>query len=166
MLARVTSRGLPVVLASLKALPEKIEQAGARGMKRGLEAAVTIAQREFLSGPRPEKLDVVTRRLRNAMSYLVRKVPGRGVVGKFGNNVKYARYHEFGFHGSVSVRAHERLVRGLQGGAGKPADQVFRFVKAHRRRVDYAGRPFAAPALKKALPIILREVKSELAKTK
>jgi len=60
-------------------------------------------------------------------------VPGEETV-VVGSNVEYAKYQEFGFHGEVKVKAHTR------GGSG---------VKAHTRKVNYAGKPYLYPAFQK-----------------
>ena len=48
-------------------------------------------------------------------------------VLEIGTNVKYANAHQFGFSGTVNVRAHSRK--------GKP-------VRAHSRRMNIPARPF------------------------
>lgn len=193
MNATIKQRGLGVVLRFNAELEPKVVEACATGMKRGLAHAVTVAQREFLSGPRPAKLDIITGRLRNAMSYAVRVREGKGVIGRLGNNVKYAAYHEFGFHGTVNVASHlrvikqlnnigvaidtRRVVRKADGSQARFLDTrkaalsrtktgvaVIQRVGAHTRKVDYAGRPFAGPALKKAGPVILKQIVQELRK--
>lgn len=60
----------------------------------------------------------------------------------------YARYHEYGFHGTENVRAHTRL--------GRP-------VKAFTRTVNYAGRPFIRPGLKEYEPTIFAEIDRAIA---
>ena len=60
-------------------------------------------------------------------------VPGEETV-VVGSNVEYAKYQEFGFHGEVKVKAHTRE------GSG---------VKAHTRKVNYAGKPYLYPAFQK-----------------
>ena len=80
-----------------------------------------------------EKLHVRTGNLRRNWSQImpVREPDGwRGGIGS--GETEYAAYHEFGFSGSVGVRAHTR-----RGHA----------VRAHTRNVSYAGRPYARPAL-------------------
>jgi hypothetical protein len=185
-----------VVLQGLRELDDKFLEAAAKGLRRGLEKVSTVAQREYLSGPRPERLDVRTRRLRNSISYDVRVTPKRGVIGRIGSNVAYARYHEFGFHGVQQVRAHKRVlhIRNAQGqeielrrawrdreknflgwrdskiaalqrdaqSKRKKKASVFassQNVSAHERKVNYAGRPYIAPALKKCEPFIREQIR-------
>src|SRR4051812_10185138 len=117
-----------LVIKDLQGLPGEVDFAVARGLDRGLQGAVTIAQRRYLSGPRPGKLDIRTRRLLNSISREVlidRQVvalewlngktqsvtTGSGDIrGRIGTNVSYAAFHEFGFHGVVHVSAHSRSV--------------------------------------------------------
>ena len=117
-----------LVIKALQGLPGEVDFAVARGLDRGLQGAVTTAQRRYLSGPRPGKLDVVTRRLLNSITQEVlidRQVvavewlrgkttavtTGSGDIrGRIGTNVPYAAFHEFGFHGVVHVSAHARSV--------------------------------------------------------
>lgn len=178
----------PIVLAQVKATPERVVAAGEKGLKRGLEFARTIAMREFLSGPRPKKLDVISTRLRNSVSWTVKR-SGKGVVGRIGSNVKYAAFHEFGFRGTMQIPAHTRstvapgssgsrrvrFIRDREGTViGERRESVAsaekrgvsfvrQQVRAHQRKLNYAGRPFIKPALVRAQPLILAEIKKELA---
>ncbi len=175
----------PIVLAQIKAAPERVLAAGEKGLKRGLEFARTISMREFLSGPRPAKLDVVSTRLRNSIAWTVKRT-GKGVVGRIGSNVKYAAFHEFGFRGVMQVPAHarhigsgrrSRPIRDREGtvigqrresvAAAQARGVVFvsQQVRAHQRRVNYKGRPFIKPALVRAQPFIIAEIKKELSTT-
>lgn len=190
MNAKIKETGLTQAIKNVAGVERFVLNAAAKGLRRGLEYAVTIARREFLSGPRPARLDIVTGRLRGAMSYSVDPPTDRGVVGRFGNNVAYAAYHEFGFRGTMQVRAHTRVMQQLNAagaaidtrhflrrsdGDARPTQSrkegarkqqsgtvVVQFVKAHSREVNYAGRPFARPALTKARPFIVRAIVAEL----
>jgi hypothetical protein len=186
------------VLKSVGTLDTRVLLAAAVGLDRGLNYATTIAQQQFMRGPKGLHVRRISGRLAGGMAHKVTVVPGRGVVGKFGNAVRYAAYHEFGFHGTEHVRAHDRLLKVMgKSGLGvelrravrtdqrehlgfkrsgiwewrhlAPKRQAALFatiqhVKAHDRRVDYPGMPFAWPALKKAEPLILRAVKEEIRK--
>lgn len=191
----------PLVLKGIEKLTPKIIIAGERGLRRGLEYTRTLVQREYLSGPRPGKLDVRTTRLRQSIAIDVRS-NYRGVVGTIGSNVRYAAFHEFGFRGLQQVRAHSRAISQTFGGKDATASYqdsirslrreirdaggilisretrkraagrqrtgsvTVQFVRAHTRNVDYAGRPFIRPALVRARPIILDEIRKELAALK
>lgn len=175
-----TPNNFPIVIAGLNTLDARVLDAAEKGLRKGLEFAKTISMREFLSGPRPKRLDVVTTRLRSSIATSVQR-SGKGVIGRIGSNVKYARYHEFGFKGVVSVREHMRhsatnggrsvkLVRDRAGNViGEKRESVAQAekrgvvfaretVRAHKRRVNYEGRPFIRPALEKAQPLIKQTV--------
>ncbi len=189
--ASVRVRNDVLVLNSLRRIDSEALNAASRGLARGLEIAVGIIQRDFLSGPRPSKLDVRTTRLRNSITKRVDVVSKRGVLGRVGSNVAYAGFHEFGYHGTQQVRAHTRVLREVNN-AGELVDtrRVLRDrqgnvigyresrlraairnkttvatgrVKAHSRQVDYEGKPFVRPGVRKAMPLILGEIAKELA---
>lgn len=82
-----------------------------------------------------------------------------GWKGGIGSNCDYARYHELGFDGDVSVRAHERKPARtrLASAWGDRGKDVFTRRKAHQREASihvnahsyhktYAGKPYARPA--------------------
>ena len=80
-------------------------------------------------------------------------------IGGAGSNLDYADYHEFGFKGSVAVRAHRRRAartrlasawgaRGKDKFRARPKNAAEHDVKAHTREVNYAGKPYARPALR------------------
>lgn len=119
------------VIKKLQALPDSVTNALAKGLARGLLAAVASAQRDFLSGPRPLLLDVRTGRLRNSVSSKVAVTPD-AITGRLGSNVEYAAYHEFGFHSVINVRAHSRITRLFHQSTGATLD-------LRRRIVDYKG---------------------------
>jgi hypothetical protein len=96
-------------------------------------------------------------------------------------------FHEFGFHGSENVKAHTRVVKqvsangevfdnrkllkdragvliGVKGSRKAAARRqmegivVVQYVRAHKRQLNYAGRPFVRPALQRALPVIVKRI--------
>ncbi|MDX1951504.1 MAG: hypothetical protein SFY81_04930 [Verrucomicrobiota bacterium] len=176
-----------VAMKNLEQLPPRIEQGALRGMERGLLYTVGVAQRKFLSGPRPTRLDVRTTRLRNSVTSAAEIVPGRGVIGRIGSNVSYSRWHEFGFRGRVNVKPFTRVL-GQQTSAGQSVETrgvlkdrkgnvigkkrsfkeaakrqrggivLVQFVKGHARKVNYKGRPYIRPSLEQATPAIRREI--------
>lgn len=191
-----------MVIEKLTALPAVIDAAIGRSLATGLLIAVGVAQRSYLSGPRPSHIQSITGRLRMGMQSSVEVQPNR-IVGRMGDNVPYARYHELGFHGIVSVEAFTRVVG--QHFAGKNTAETYadsvrgtrrsvisdkgemlgykesrkraagrqrtgfvqvEHVRAHQRRVDYAGKPYIAPALDESMPVILDEIKNEISLVK
>ena len=112
MSVSVKTKNFAVVLQDVKALDVQLLPKAARGMQRGLQIAAGVAQTEYLSGPRPEKLGVITGRLRGGVTVEV-EVTGTNVLGKMGDNVAYAARHEFGFEGTEQVREHTRTIMEL-----------------------------------------------------
>jgi phage gpG-like protein len=190
--SRITEKGYTVVITGLGKIDAAVINGMRLGLERGLLKTVGVVQREYLQGPRPAKLGEITARLRNSISSKV-TVSGDKVTGRIGTNVSYGAYHEFGFHGTENVRQFNRVISRTfrsQGSIGSPIQLggkfeagarsggkkaarsqrsgavTFEFVKAHTRKVDYAGRPFVAPALQKSLPMILAEIKKDLAAIK
>lgn len=139
--ASVKGRNFALVLKGIETLDARVLDAGARGLGRGLLMAVGVVQKDFLQGPRPQKLGEVTTRLRQSIISGVEMLPGRGVVGRVGTNVIYGAYHEFGFSGFRKLKPHA-VVQGPRKG----------------KRIEYKGRPFVRPGVEKAMPLILSEV--------
>ena len=93
-----------------------------------------------------------------------------------GTNVKYGGYHEYGYKGTVNVKAHMRRTRAEQflftRGARKGEINEARTkrvqkakaatvqVKAHTREVDYGGNPFLRPALKEKQDFISESIQA------
>lgn len=88
---------------------ERLSKLGAKapGIKEGMRISliqemnqtaqrlILRAKQDYLSGPRPEILDVVTGRLRSSIYGRVRE-SGKTVTIAFGTDVPYAPIHEFG----------------------------------------------------------------------
>jgi hypothetical protein len=187
---RPQSNGFGLVLTFVDELPERIDDAWGQVLGRGMDKAVGVSQRQFLQGPRPQRLGEVTTRLRQSMTREV--VPGpEGLMGRMGPTVTYGGFHEFGFHGTQQVKPHTRMVSVTSGigsalttrkpikdragnivGYKRTAKSVaaqlkkgavtLQPVKAHTRKINYAGRPFARPALELVLPVIVEDFKTTL----
>ena len=200
--ATVTAQNEQVVIKSAETLDDRILQALGTGLARGLLITVGVVQREFIQdGPRIKgefgpgaRLHSVTGRLRTGTWSKVSR-RGQQVVGNIGNNVKYAAFHEFGFHGVQNVRAQSRVIDQVNG-AGRQIDTrrairsdkgellgfkesrkastkfqktgvvLVQYVKAHQRKVNYQGKPFVRPALLQQTPVIKGELQKELATVK
>ncbi len=183
-------RNLPVVLAKVQTFEQKALAACARGMARGLDYIVSVAQRSYLQGPRPAYLGERSTRLRQSITRKV-TITADGVLGRVGTNVKYAAIHEFGFHGIEHVKAHTRVVSqtsglGIRTDTRRPIHDKeghfvgfkdsrkasasrqktgfaeVQFVKAHNRNMLMPRRPFIGPAVEKGTPILIREINAEL----
>ena len=71
-----------------------------------------------------------------------------------GTNVEYARVHEYGFHGTVEVKQHQRKT---------PSGKMC-IVKAHPMTMNVAEKPFMRDSLReyyptKALPMLRQAMK-------
>jgi phage gpG-like protein len=93
---------------SLKAIAAALKQAGPIIVQNALEYRFTLQK-----GPFPvseHKLGVKSRRLRQSIDNTAPQIQegSSTVTMGFGSNVKYFGIHEFGFSGSVGVKAHSR----------------------------------------------------------
>lgn len=195
----VTTQNEQAAVTSAKTLDARVLQGIQTGLARGLLLTVSIIQTEFIQdGPRVRgefgpgaRLTSLTGRLRQSITSKVQGTANQ-VVGAIGSSVKYAAFHEFGFHGVQNVRAHTRVIdqvnskgaqvdtrRRITTAAGefvgfkesrresasfqKSGFATVQFVKAHSRVVNYAGKPYIRPALNKMQPTILDEIRKELA---
>ncbi|MBI5461952.1 MAG: phage virion morphogenesis protein [Gammaproteobacteria bacterium] len=85
-------------------------------------------------------LNVRTGRLRRSINHRIVE-QGTRITGHVGTAVEYAKEHEFGFKGVVTVREHLRKAKG-----GKTAT-----VRAHSQRVNLPARSFLRSALAESL---------------
>jgi len=87
--------GTEEVMRRLTGLSRELHQENIRAMEASVIYITNVSKQDYLSGPRPEKLDVVTGRLRSSVNY---KVTGEGndLKGIVGTNVVYGRIHELG----------------------------------------------------------------------
>lgn len=168
-----------LVITALGHVPAAVDVACARGLARGLLYAVGLAQRNYLSGPRPQRLDVRTRRLRDSVTAEVEinrtvralewlrsggtsEVRGDGqITGRIGTNVEYAAFHEFGFYGIVHVGAHSRVLS-TSDVSGNKIDQRGRFVDRAGNFIGYKSShgKAAAKSSSKAAFVFQSQVKA------
>lgn len=194
-----TPKDEQVTIAAAAAVDDRVLQAMETGLANALLQLVGIVQREYIQdGARTKgelgpgaRIHSVTGRLRQGMQHSV-KSGGNRITGTIGNNVKYAAYHEFGFHGTVNVRAHTRVTQQFSGELDLETDTrrairtrdgqflgykesrkastkfqktgfvAVQFVKAHARNVQYQGRPFVRPALAANETLIVSEISRQL----
>lgn len=127
-------RGLDKLLLKLK------NGTRAKTIMAGLNLAalslVRSVRNDWLRGPRPKKLGVVTGRLRSSISRKPAVKRGSRYSSAIGTNVRYAPIHEFGFEGLVNIGAHTRKAFG----------RIIN-VRSHGRRVNLPARPFLRPAI-------------------
>lgn len=132
------------VIARYEAIPAKLRAELKVGIGRACLRVQRKSKQDKLSG---QVLQVRTGRLRRSINVKMRETQD-AVVGTVGTNVSYARPHEFGFQGVVTVREHLRQAK-----SGKS----FR-VRAHPRKVDLPERSFLRSALAELVPVIRDEL--------
>ena len=101
------------LLRSSDTWPAQVLQALRKSTDLQNELTVGHIQATRLSGKGPFPVDegrlgVVTNRLRSSLRPAAATVNGTQIESSLGSNVRYAGAHEFGFEGSVTVRAHTR----------------------------------------------------------
>lgn len=98
--------------------------------------------------------------LRNRTGRLRRSITTRvqanatAVIGTVGTNVEYAAVHEYGFQGTVNIKAHLRK-----------AKDRFIPVRAHTRQVNMPERSFLRSALRDLTPEIKEQIRDDLVAT-
>lgn len=148
-------------VASLREMTPKLHAAVVQHVERLAILISNDVKENRLSG---QALKVRTGRLRRSINYRIEQQPS-SVFGIVGTNVEYAARHEFGFHGTEQVREYLRRRRGqikadmaahgkkmgkLRGHRDSHDQSELIRVRAHQRKVNYAGHPFLRPALKDA----------------
>ena len=132
-----------------KLVPSKLEKA----FRTGLEYAVAAIQTRHLTGPRPQKLGVVSGRLRSSIGYLLR--PGsKKMTAEVGTIVEYAAIHEYG----GVTRAHTILPKNKKALFWPGARHPVKLVQHPGSKMP--ERPFVEPGVKESIPKIERLLES------
>lgn len=114
--------------------------------------AVEIAKKEYLTGPRPERLGVGTGRLRSSLSSKVER-DGSVIKTSVGTNVIYAAIHEKG--GTVKPTVSDRMRKFAWAMFFKTKDDKFKrlaLTKKNRLTINIPARPFIQPSIEDAMP--------------
>jgi len=126
-----------------------------RAMEGSLRDVVQIAQNDYLTGPRPQKLGVGENRLRGSLwpgaqesRTKVVSVSLGEVVGRVGTSVPHGKIHEYGTVGAGGtlpdiIPKRAKALR-FQVGSGSGARWVY------AKRVKMPPRPYIRPAIKDA----------------
>lgn len=93
--------------------------------------------------------------LRRSINYKVFSEPHR-IFGIVGTNKEYGAAHEYGFHGTVNVRDHLRMITKVFGQSVIP-HQIE--VRAHTRQANLPERSFLRSALREFEPEIVSRLK-------
>lgn len=139
-LATVT-RGARDPLAAAAALTRPNEEVR-RAIDRGAQTLLGTAIRERFRGKGPfpvaqHKLGNVSSRLRGSLYNTTPVITGSGYEFRMGSPVEYFGIHEFGFVGSVSVRAHTRKRHTIK---KRNMSRLEQSVRAHTKDLNIAAR--------------------------
>ena len=145
------------LLERLRALPGAINSGLLRGIAQlGIELQRHV-QQDKLSG---QVLRSRTGSLRSSISLQVDRSGGAVTASVFTDS-RYAGAQEYGFAGTVSVRASLRRIREA---FGRPIAEKAISVRAYDRRMDLPERSFLRSAVEDIPPAIRDEVEAALAK--
>jgi phage gpG-like protein len=144
--------GAPAVAEKLEAISGKMRER----LRRAVRKSAAEVQGAVKAGPLTGgALDVRTGRLRRSITTAARD-EGETLRSVVGTNVEYARVHELGFSGSVSVQAHDRTMTQAFGRRVAPFVQ---HVRSHSRNANIPPRPFLQPTLRALSPSIVERIR-------
>ena len=144
------------LLERLRALPDAINSGLLRGITQlGIELQRHV-QQDKLSG---QVLRSRTGSLRSSIGLRVDQSGGAVTASVFTDS-RYAGAQEYGFTGTISVRASLRRIRDA---FGRPIAEKTISVRAYDRRIDLPERSFLRSALADMAPVIRDEVGAALA---
>lgn len=101
------------VLQRLDRAPVELQARLVRVMDEQNQYTVAHVQLRYLSKRGPDTLGVISNRLRGSLWAAPARVVGGKLITSIGSNVAYAGVHEFGFVGTVQVKAFTRENRAL-----------------------------------------------------
>jgi phage gpG-like protein len=140
------------VSRKLARLPDDVKQEVRGSIVRLALKIVAKIKAEKLSG---QVLNVRTGTLRRSISHQIVDTPS-ALTATIGSNLKYARAHEYGFKGAVTVREHLRTIKQAFGKTLATPQAVL--VSAHTRNMNLPERSFIRSALRDMEPEIIREI--------
>jgi len=140
----VRVKNLNLILSKLESQKEKVSAHKNPALKAALTRAALLITNQAKLNIRGHGL-IDTGRLLNSLRYEFYKPDPETIgvrIGSFG--VPYAAAWEFGFNGSVMIRAHNRL---MTQAFGKPLESaVLARVRAHRRLINIPKKSYLKPA--------------------
>ena len=143
-------------LERLRALPEAVNSRLLRALAQlGIELQRDV-QQDKLSG---QVLRSRTGSLKSSIDFRIDQ-SGGAITASIFSGSRYASAHEYGFAGTVSVRASVRRIREA---FGRPIAEKTISVRAYDRRMDLPERSFLRSALNDMTPAIRDEVETALA---
>jgi phage gpG-like protein len=144
------------VIANLRAMGPRIRERLRQAITREAIALTRHVKEEKLSG---QVLKNRTGTLRRSINFKVTE-DAAGVSGSVGTGLKYARVHEYGFNGTVSIREHLRTVKQA---FGRPIEPISVTVREHARRVKLPERSFLRSSLADRLPSLRESLRAAVA---
>jgi Bacteriophage HK97-gp10, putative tail-component len=143
-------------LERLRSLPEAVNSRLLRAITQlGIELQRDV-QQDKLSG---QVIRSRTGSLKSSIGFRIDQSGGAITASVFSDS-RYASAQEYGFVGTVSVRASLRRIREA---FGRPIAEKTISVRAYDRRLDLPERSFLGSALDDMTPAIRDEVKAALA---
>jgi phage gpG-like protein len=155
----LTTIGDAEIIRKFDQFPARLHEEVKKGIGRLALMLARNVQRDKLSG---QVLKVRTGRLRRSIASLVED-SGSVVSGVVSTPVKYAPPHEFGFHGTVSVREHVREIKQAWGRSITPKSIT---VRAHEMKLNLPERSFLRSALHdlEASGAVRAEIEADIAR--
>lgn len=147
--------GDSAVVASIREQYRKITTNVEQSIGRLTLKLLTRVKVNKLSG---QVLNVRTGRLRRSITQKVVNTPSQ-ITGIVGTNVEYARAHELGFNGQVSVKAHLRQIKMAWGKSITPRTVE---IRAHSRQVNLPEKSFLRSALTDMAPEIMQTLQQSV----
>jgi len=138
-MARLRVKGLRSLRRSLRSYAKDVRVEVAQTMTAVLNDIQDAAR---------EMAPVETGQLEGSIQPSPRVVDPGDLTGSVSTNVEYARVHEFGFTGTVSVSAHQRTM--TQGFGDQSNYPMTVTVPAHTRRMDIEGKFYMTKAAQAA----------------
>ncbi len=146
------------MLARLRALPGGVNFGLVRAITKLAADLQRKVQQDELSG---QLLSARSGALRSSIEVSVDQ-RGTAITATVLSNSEYARVHEYGFAGTVNVRAS---LRRITEAFGRPISGKTINVGAHSRKMDLPARSFLRSALEDMAPAIRGEVENALRET-
>lgn len=147
--------GDSAVVASIREQYREITANVEQSIGRLTLKLLTRVKANKLSG---QVLNVRTGRLRRSITQKITKELGL-ITGIVGTNVEYARPHELGFKGAVSVKAHLRQIKQAWGKSITPRTVE---VRSHSRQVNLPEKSFLRSALSEMTPEIMQTLQQSV----
>lgn len=148
--------GGDVLAAVLRSYGEKVQTAIVQSVGRSALRLQREVMQNRLSG---QVLNVRTGNLRRSIHQRVTNT-GSAVIGEVNTNVRYGKAHEYGFSGTVNVKASLRQVRQAFGRPLKSPRYIQ--VRAHSRNVRLPERSFLRTALRDIKPEIEADLRNSV----